>query len=173
MDSSAPTAIAAAQTAFRIAGTAIALLDAQGTVVGWTQAAQRLVGYSAADVVGRSGAAFLTAGDDRAKASAFAEPQCPLSLVRLDGGPSPRRPQDRRTPVRAAVVRSGRPGPVGRGGDRQGHAPLVGGGRIGHGVADGGAASAEQPAGRCRGARHRAALHLGQRHPGPHGRHPS
>ncbi|MEU2423497.1 SpoIIE family protein phosphatase [Streptomyces sp. NPDC007851] len=35
---------------------ALAMLDAEGTVVGWTQAAQHLVGYSAAQVVGRSAA---------------------------------------------------------------------------------------------------------------------
>jgi PAS domain S-box-containing protein len=48
------------------------VLDAEGTVVGWTQAAQRLVGYSAADVVGQS-AAVLLAAEDRAKASTLSE----------------------------------------------------------------------------------------------------
>ncbi|MEJ8655157.1 SpoIIE family protein phosphatase [Streptomyces sp. MS1.AVA.4] len=72
MGSSAPMAIAAAQTAFQSFGTAIALLDARGTVVGWTQAAQQLVGHAAADVVGRSGTALLAGSDDRAKASALA-----------------------------------------------------------------------------------------------------
>ncbi|MFJ6632721.1 SpoIIE family protein phosphatase [Streptomyces sp. NPDC091376] len=72
MGTSAPMAIAAAQTAFQSFGAAIALLDARGTVVGWTQAAQQLVGHSAADVVGRSGTDLLAGSDDRAKASALA-----------------------------------------------------------------------------------------------------
>ncbi|MFI6359862.1 PAS domain S-box protein [Streptomyces sp. NPDC050743] len=55
MDSPTRAIFAAAQTAFQTAGAAIALLDAEGTVVGWTQAAQRLVGYSAADVRGCPG----------------------------------------------------------------------------------------------------------------------
>ncbi|MFI8186524.1 SpoIIE family protein phosphatase [Actinacidiphila glaucinigra] len=42
-----------------IADTALALLDEQGAVAGWTQAAERLVGYKAADVVGRSAAVVL------------------------------------------------------------------------------------------------------------------
>ncbi|MEU2490823.1 SpoIIE family protein phosphatase [Streptomyces sp. NPDC007883] len=74
MDSSAPTALAAAQTAFQSVGAAIALLDTRGTVVGWTQAAQQLVGHAAADVVGEPGASLLADSDDRTKASAFIEP---------------------------------------------------------------------------------------------------
>ena len=35
---------------------AVAMIDGDGTVVGWTQAAQRLVGYSAREVVGRPAA---------------------------------------------------------------------------------------------------------------------
>ncbi|AVH60786.1 MULTISPECIES: SpoIIE family protein phosphatase [Streptomyces] len=76
MDSSTQTAITPDQTAFQTAGAAIALLDAKGTVVGWTQAAQRLVGYSAAEVVGRS-AALLTTAEDRAKAAALAASRAP------------------------------------------------------------------------------------------------
>ncbi|MEU0183443.1 PAS domain S-box protein [Streptomyces sp. NPDC006207] len=38
---------------------AIALLDGQGVVAAWTQAAERLVGYAASDVVGRSAALVL------------------------------------------------------------------------------------------------------------------
>jgi PAS domain S-box-containing protein len=72
MDSPTRATFAAAQTAFQTAGAAIALLDAEGTVVGWTQAAQRLVGYSAADVVGRSGAVLLAAAEDWEKAPAVA-----------------------------------------------------------------------------------------------------
>ncbi|MGW1887932.1 SpoIIE family protein phosphatase [Streptomyces sp. NPDC001970] len=101
MDSSTPTAIAAAQTAFPTVGTAIALLDAQGTVVGWTQAAQRLVGYSAADVVGYSGAALLAGSDDRAKASAFTEPDG--SPSRWSGFTTVRHRDGRRIDVRLCV----------------------------------------------------------------------
>ncbi|MEU4098960.1 SpoIIE family protein phosphatase [Streptomyces sp. NPDC026673] len=39
-----------------ISDTAFALLDELGTVVGWTQAAERLVGHGAGDIVGRSAA---------------------------------------------------------------------------------------------------------------------
>ncbi|MEU1599202.1 PAS domain-containing protein, partial [Streptomyces sp. NPDC005708] len=73
MGSSAETAVSKASTAFETVGPAIALLDAQGMVVGWSQTAQRLVGYSAAEVVGRSAGALLVATDDRAKASHAAQ----------------------------------------------------------------------------------------------------
>ncbi|MCF3130184.1 SpoIIE family protein phosphatase [Streptomyces olivochromogenes] len=68
-------AFTVAQTAVDAAGTgaAIALLDADERVVGWTQAAERLVGYAPADVVGRSAAILLADGEDRAKVSAFFE----------------------------------------------------------------------------------------------------
>jgi len=39
---------------------AIAMVDAEGTVVGWTTTAQRLVGYSAGEVVGRAVSAVLS-----------------------------------------------------------------------------------------------------------------
>ncbi|WP_127360287.1 SpoIIE family protein phosphatase [Actinacidiphila soli] len=55
------------------AGAAIAVLDAEGAVVGWSQAAERLVGYSAAEVVGRPAAVMLLFAGDVAGASAFAE----------------------------------------------------------------------------------------------------
>ncbi|AVH57643.1 MULTISPECIES: SpoIIE family protein phosphatase [Streptomyces] len=54
---------------------AIAMLDAEGTVVGWTRAAELLVGYSAGEVVGRSAAHVLPPAEDAPSASAFAE-QC-------------------------------------------------------------------------------------------------
>ncbi|MGY4983004.1 SpoIIE family protein phosphatase [Streptomyces sp. 900105755] len=54
---------------------AIAILDAEGTVVGWTHAAQQLVGYPAGEVVGRSAAHVLPPPEDARRASAFAE-QC-------------------------------------------------------------------------------------------------
>ncbi|MGW3242791.1 SpoIIE family protein phosphatase [Streptomyces sp. NPDC001070] len=71
MDSPTETEIIAAQTALQAIDSAIAVLDAEGTVVGWTRAAQQLVGYSAAEVVGRSAAVLLAAADVRAIASAL------------------------------------------------------------------------------------------------------
>ncbi|MFE2578718.1 SpoIIE family protein phosphatase [Streptomyces sp. NPDC059378] len=59
---------------------AIAVIDAKGTVVGWTHAAQQLVGYSAGEVVGRSAAHVLPPPEDARRASAFAE------LCRAQGG---------------------------------------------------------------------------------------
>ncbi|MER5917991.1 SpoIIE family protein phosphatase [Streptomyces sp. NPDC001982] len=59
----------------KVSDAAIAMIDEQGTVVGWTQAAQRLVGYSAGEVVGRSVAAMLSSPRDAMQASRFAE-QC-------------------------------------------------------------------------------------------------
>ncbi|GHD80392.1 hypothetical protein GCM10010317_102310 [Streptomyces mirabilis] len=53
----------------------IAMLDTEGTVVGWTHAAEQLVGYSAGEVVGRSAAHVLSPAEDAPSASAFAE-QC-------------------------------------------------------------------------------------------------
>ncbi|WP_127356498.1 SpoIIE family protein phosphatase, partial [Actinacidiphila soli] len=58
-----------------LVGAPIAMIDSEGTVVGWTQAAQRLVGYSHAEVVSQPAAVILASAEDRAKASAFAE-QC-------------------------------------------------------------------------------------------------
>ncbi|RZB19511.1 PAS domain S-box protein [Streptomyces sp. F001] len=77
MENSAHTAITRDQMAFQTAGAAIALLDAKGTVVGWTQAAQRLIGCTAAEVVGRSAAALLATDDDRAKAAVLATAHAP------------------------------------------------------------------------------------------------
>lgn len=54
---------------------AIAMLDAEGTVVGWTHAAEQLVGYSAGEVVGRSAAHVLPPAEDAPSAATFAE-QC-------------------------------------------------------------------------------------------------
>src|SRR5258707_5655499 len=58
-----------------LVGAPIAMIDAEGTVVGWTQAAQRLVGYSHAEMVSQPAAVILASAEDWAKASAFAE-QC-------------------------------------------------------------------------------------------------
>ncbi|MGW5585346.1 SpoIIE family protein phosphatase [Streptomyces sp. NPDC003857] len=72
MGSSTETAVSA-QSAFETFSPAIALLDAQGTVVGWSQAAQQLLGYSAAEVVGRSAGVLLVAAEDRVRASQAAQ----------------------------------------------------------------------------------------------------
>jgi PAS domain S-box-containing protein len=55
-----------------VSGAAMAVVDADGMVVGWTQAAERLVGYSAAEVVGRPAAVLLPSAGDMGEASAFA-----------------------------------------------------------------------------------------------------
>ncbi|MER5409367.1 SpoIIE family protein phosphatase [Streptomyces sp. NPDC002769] len=54
---------------------AIAMLDVEGTVVGWTHAAEQLVGYPAGEVVGRSAAHLLPPAEDAPSAAAFAQ-QC-------------------------------------------------------------------------------------------------
>ncbi|WP_240677348.1 PAS domain-containing protein [Actinacidiphila soli] len=51
------------------------MIVAEGTVVGWTQAAQQLVGYSAREMVGRAAAQVLQPSEDVLGASAHAE-QC-------------------------------------------------------------------------------------------------
>jgi PAS domain S-box-containing protein len=51
------------------------MLDEQGTVVGWTRAAERLVGYSAGDVVGRSASVVLPYSEEAPTTSEFVE-QC-------------------------------------------------------------------------------------------------
>ncbi|MEU6325417.1 SpoIIE family protein phosphatase [Streptomyces sp. NPDC047009] len=58
-----------------ISDAAIAMIDEQGTVVAWTQAAQHLVGYCAEDVVGRSATLVLPSSEEALGVSAFAE-QC-------------------------------------------------------------------------------------------------
>ncbi|MEV7995114.1 SpoIIE family protein phosphatase [Streptomyces sp. NPDC086077] len=54
---------------------AIALFDEQGAVVAWTQAAERLVGYSASDMAGCSAAVVLPSFGEAPTVSAFVE-QC-------------------------------------------------------------------------------------------------
>ncbi|MFJ2730075.1 SpoIIE family protein phosphatase [Streptomyces collinus] len=54
---------------------AIAMIDDEGIVVGWTHAAQQLVGYAAGEVVGRSAAHVLPPSEDARRASVFSE-QC-------------------------------------------------------------------------------------------------
>ncbi|MEV6994794.1 SpoIIE family protein phosphatase [Streptomyces sp. NPDC093228] len=54
---------------------AIAMIDAEGTVVAWTQDAQRLVGHSAGEMVGRSALQALPRREDALSAAAAFE-QC-------------------------------------------------------------------------------------------------
>ncbi|MFK0280941.1 SpoIIE family protein phosphatase [Streptomyces sp. NPDC090499] len=54
-----------------ISDSAIAMLDERGTVLGWTQAAERLVGHPAREVVGRSAAVVLPSFDETPTTSAF------------------------------------------------------------------------------------------------------
>ncbi|MED7826884.1 PAS domain S-box protein, partial [Streptomyces chiangmaiensis] len=58
-----------------ISDTAIVLLDEKGTVVAWTHTAERLLGYSAGDIVGRSAALVLPSFREATTTSAFVE-QC-------------------------------------------------------------------------------------------------
>ncbi|KOV69437.1 protein phosphatase [Streptomyces sp. AS58] len=58
-----------------VSDTAFALLDEQGTVVAWTQAAEQLVGYCAGEMVGRSAALVMPSFDDAEPVSAFVD-QC-------------------------------------------------------------------------------------------------
>ncbi|MEU6347060.1 PAS domain-containing protein [Streptomyces sp. NPDC046977] len=54
---------------------ASAMLDERGTIVGWTQAAQRLLGHSARGVVGRSAALLLPPSEEASVVNEFVE-QC-------------------------------------------------------------------------------------------------
>ncbi|WP_326578641.1 PAS domain-containing protein [Actinacidiphila glaucinigra] len=67
MGSTTGTATPEAHEAPAPGGAATALLDAEGAVAGWSQAAQRLVGYSAAEMVGRPARALLLDGDVRGR----------------------------------------------------------------------------------------------------------
>ncbi|MFD6721479.1 SpoIIE family protein phosphatase [Streptomyces sp. NPDC060131] len=57
----------------RTIGAPIAVVDAEGTVVGWTQAAERLVGFPAADAVGRAATEVLPTLDGVSTAWSCAE----------------------------------------------------------------------------------------------------
>ncbi|MFF7214760.1 SpoIIE family protein phosphatase [Streptomyces sp. NPDC008238] len=70
MSSTSGTASSEANGAAAPGGAATALLDSEGTVAGWSQAAQRLAGYAAADVVGRPARVLLADGDAHAEAAA-------------------------------------------------------------------------------------------------------
>ncbi|MFG1703023.1 SpoIIE family protein phosphatase [Nonomuraea sp. M3C6] len=51
---------------------AVAVIDDEGTVIGWTQAAEDLLGYRPAEVLNRSGAVLLMPGDRAARISDWA-----------------------------------------------------------------------------------------------------
>ena len=51
----------------------VAMLDEHGTVVAWTQAAERLVGYCAREMVGRSAALVLPFSEEMPTVSAYIE----------------------------------------------------------------------------------------------------
>ncbi|WP_394813931.1 SpoIIE family protein phosphatase [Streptomyces litchfieldiae] len=55
-----------------VANAATVVIGPGGTILGWTRAAEELLGYPAAEVVGRSAAMLLTAPGDRLRAAAVA-----------------------------------------------------------------------------------------------------
>ncbi|MFE7424665.1 SpoIIE family protein phosphatase [Streptomyces sp. NPDC057545] len=59
--------------AFDTANDATAVLSGSGTVIGWTQSAQDLLGYRAAEVVGRSAAFLLATAEDPVRVAGIAE----------------------------------------------------------------------------------------------------
>ncbi|MET7937100.1 SpoIIE family protein phosphatase [Streptomyces sp. NPDC005322] len=62
-----------AHVPFDMADAATALIDATGTIVGWTAAAESLLGYPAAEVMKRPASILLASPDDAAKAAVIAE----------------------------------------------------------------------------------------------------
>ncbi|MDQ0688763.1 PAS domain S-box-containing protein [Streptomyces achromogenes] len=58
---------------FEMANVAAAVIDAKGTVVGWTGAAERLLGYGAAELLDRSAATLLAQPEDASRAAEVAE----------------------------------------------------------------------------------------------------
>ncbi|WNI17104.1 SpoIIE family protein phosphatase [Actinacidiphila sp. ITFR-21] len=52
-------------------GAAVAVIDGEGIILGWTYGAERLLGHRAEDVVGRSGTALLTQADTTPGLSAW------------------------------------------------------------------------------------------------------
>jgi PAS domain-containing protein len=71
------------------------MIDGEGTVVGWTSTAQRLVGYATGEVVGRPAWFVLPFLQNvlRVWAGHRAPPR-PGLLVRHNDGPSRRRPHN-------------------------------------------------------------------------------
>ncbi|MEH0575517.1 SpoIIE family protein phosphatase [Streptomyces sp. B21-108] len=58
---------------FEMANVAAAVIDAKGTVIGWTEAAERLLGYGAAEVLDRSAATLLAQPEDASRAAEVAD----------------------------------------------------------------------------------------------------
>ncbi|MFD9001483.1 SpoIIE family protein phosphatase [Streptomyces sp. NPDC059582] len=73
MTSTGKTAFSAHANTCEVTDSAIAMLDDHGTVVGWTQAAENLVGYSPRDVVGRSAALVVPPSEEAPTISAYVE----------------------------------------------------------------------------------------------------
>ncbi|GAB2585426.1 SpoIIE family protein phosphatase [Streptomyces capparidis] len=74
------TAPAEPPLSFDLSGAATAVMDAAGTIVGWTAAAERLLGHPASEVIGESGAALLAAPEEAARADAV------IARCRAQGG---------------------------------------------------------------------------------------
>ncbi|SHH93750.1 SpoIIE family protein phosphatase [Streptomyces sp. 3214.6] len=58
---------------FETANVAAAVIDAKGTVIGWTEAAERLLGYGAAEILDRSAVTLLAEPEDASRAAEVAE----------------------------------------------------------------------------------------------------
>ncbi|MDW4909722.1 SpoIIE family protein phosphatase [Streptomyces sp. ADMS] len=58
---------------FEMANVAAAVIDAEGTVIGWTGAAERLLGYGAAEVLDRSAITLLAQPEDASRAAEVVE----------------------------------------------------------------------------------------------------
>ncbi|MFJ4919149.1 SpoIIE family protein phosphatase [Streptomyces sp. NPDC088725] len=65
--------MAAAQPAAHLTGTAVAVIDSQGMVIGWSADAEALMGYTAADVVNRSAEILLTSHGETAATPSWAD----------------------------------------------------------------------------------------------------
>ncbi|WKX74218.1 SpoIIE family protein phosphatase [Streptomyces sp. XD-27] len=65
---------------FDLAPAVWVVIDGEGAVIGWTYAAERLLGYRAAEVLDRPAAMLLASPDDAAKAAAIAE-ECRAGAV--------------------------------------------------------------------------------------------
>ncbi|WP_431044335.1 SpoIIE family protein phosphatase [Streptomyces sp. P1-3] len=65
---------------FDLAPAVWVVIDGEGAVIGWTYAAERLLGYRAADVLDRPAVTLLASPDDAVKAAAIAE-ECRAGAV--------------------------------------------------------------------------------------------
>ncbi|MFF3734430.1 SpoIIE family protein phosphatase [Streptomyces sp. NPDC002476] len=68
-----PSFLGNPHAAFDTANDATAVISGTGTVIGWTQSAQDLLGYRAAEVVGRSAAFLLAMPEDPVRVAGIAE----------------------------------------------------------------------------------------------------